>query len=306
MLNQSTQAACAQRAARQHGVITRAQAIEAGMTRNMISTCLESGEWEPLFPSTYALPGVRSKWLTRVCGAVLGCGHPSAASHRTAARLLRLDGFEDNIVEITSPKNVRWSGVLSHRGSPKAPEVRKIQNIPTTTAAETLLNLGAVCGINRLEGALDSALVRGLVGVDYLMRRVTKATRRPGIAPIKKLLEERTRRPPTESELERLYHRKVTQAHALPTPHFQFEVPRSKPRRRVDFAYPPLALGVEVLGWKTHGVRTVWRRDWERHNQLTNMGWEILYFTWVDIATHPDRVAAQVQTAVDRRTRLFV
>lgn len=306
MLNEAPQARCMRLASRQHGAITRRQALKYGMTRNMIETCLRRGLWDLLYPSVYVPAGVTPSWETRVCGAVVGIGPPTAASHRTAARLLRIDGFTDDIVEVTTPTNVRWTGVRRHRGSPSVAQVQRVQGISTTTPAETLLGLGAVVGRDRVEGALDSALVRGLVSVDYMQRRLLESHRRPGLGTIRQLLVERTKQPPTESELERLYLRRVTRRFKLPAPRFQFEVPHAKPRRRIDFAYPSLMLGVEVLGWKQHGMKLAWQRDFERHNQLTALGWEILYFTWLDVAKHPARVAADVNAAINRRTCLFV
>lgn len=272
------------------------------MTRSMIGTCLKTGSWELHHPKVYVQAGMNNKWLTRVSAAALGCGLGSAASHRSAARLLGFDGFEGQIVEVTTPKYVRWSGVVVHRGALADSDIRMVKGIPTTTPAATLCALGSVVDDSRVEAALDSALVQGLVTVDYLARRLERAGRRWGTSFLKSLLDERAKQGPLESELERMYHRNVTMRHGLPVPQFQFEVPNSSPPRRIDFAYPHLMLGVEVLGWKEHGKRTTWQRDWNRHNQLSNLGWEILYYTWTDVTKHPERVAREVAAAISRRT----
>lgn len=306
LLNNSPLVRCANLAARQHGVISRAQALERGMTRSMIGTQLRNGIWETLYPGVYVQAGTKASWLTKVSGAVFGCGPPTAASHRTAASLLGFDGFSPGKVEVTCPRYLRWNGVIAHRGTLIPRDVRSVQGIPTTAATETLIGLGSVVDEVRLEAALDFTLVRGLTSVSYLDRRLRETPKRRGTAALKRLLAIRTKQPPTESELERLYHRRVTLQFHLPVPVFQFRVSGADPPRRVDFAYPELALGVEVLGWRVHGRHQVWQRDLNRHNQLTNLGWELLYFSWIDVVDDPQRVAAEVKAAIARRNCLFV
>lgn len=307
MLNNSPLVRCANLAARQHGVISRTQALKCGMTRTMIGTQLRNGIWEALYPGVYVLAGAKANWLTKVSGAVIGCGPPTAASHRTAASLLGFDGFSPGPVEVTCPRNLRWKGVIAYRGTLMVPrDIRNVQGIPTTPATKTLIGLGSVVDEVRLEAALDFALVRGLTSVSYLDRQLQENPRRPGTAALRRLLAIRTQQPPTESELERLYHRRVTLQFHLPVPMFQFRVLKADPPRRIDFAYPELALGVEVLGWRVHGRHQVWQRDLNRHNQLINLGWELLYFSWIDVVDGSQRVAAEVKAAIARRNCLFL
>jgi hypothetical protein len=272
----------------------------------MIKKALAQGSLEKLYPGVYVLPGLGGKWMTKVSGAVLGSGPNSAASHRTAAQLLELDGFNGNLVEVTSSKNIRWPRVVAHKATLTTAQTTSVKGIATTSPAETLLCLGAMADEDQVEGAVDSALVRGLVSVDYLLSRLEKSPKRAGHAIIRRLLDERTKRPPTDSELERLYDRNITRKYGFPNPHPQFKVLNTRPHRRIDFAYPKPMLGVDVLGWKDHGKKSVWQTDWQRHNQLTNLGWELLYFTWLDVKKHPERVATEVRAALDRRTRLFI
>lgn len=247
-------------------------------------------------------------WHVRVKGATLGEGPICAASHRSAARLLRLDGFADSIVEITSARRIRWDGVLGHRGPPVLTrDIRQVERIPTTTATHTLIGLGSVVSDDRLEAALDSALIQGLTSLPYLERRIREVCpgNHRGTRSLKHLVATRLGgQAPTESELERMFHRNVTIANGLPVPEFQFRVQGARPARRIDFAYPDVCLGIEVLGWKVHGGHRAWHRDLERHNQLTNLGWEMLYFPWLEVLQRPTRVARDIEAALHRRTAL--
>lgn len=299
---------CARTAARQHGVITRQQAITHGMTKRMIGHCLSTGDWQRLYPSTYIPGGVPITWLSKMAGAVLAGGRGAGASHRAAAHLLGLDGFRQDVVEMSAPRRIRWEGVIAHQSEPiGGSDLTKIQDIPTTSATRTLLDLGAVVDLKRLLAALDSALLAGKTSVPYLMRRLEERTKRPRSAvPLLRLLElRRSDQPPTESELERMFHRKVTTGFRLPVPEFQCMVNGNGFSYRIDFAYPAIRLGIEVLGASAHLMSETWRRDQIRHNKLTNSGWEILYFTWLDVVERPAQVAQEIKLAIARKTELF-
>lgn len=304
-------AACHRVAARQHGAISRAQALRCGMSRRMIERALEHQLWRTLYPSTYFVGNDEPVWLTKQAGAVLAGGFQCVASHRAAGRLLGLNGCDSAVVEITSIRTIRWRGVVAHQHKTiSSRDTTRIQNIRTTTAARTLLDLGSVVDLFRLEAALDSAIVGGLTSVDYV-RRALQRSSGPGcrgVRPLRNLIEARmTGHAPSESELERLFERCVTRAHALPRPIAQFRVELGEGvLARLDFAYPTALLGIEVLGWRFHGGQQRWQKDLQRHNRLSDLGWTLLYFTWADVKDSPAKVAAQIRSVLaSRENTLF-
>ena len=299
---------CAEVAARQHGVVTRQQAVSSGMTRRMIEAAIRDKRLLMFNPGAYVLGGTPITWFTKIASASLGAGKGSAASHRSAAALLGLDGFKPGVLELTSPRQLRWEGVVTHERPLPPRDVRPINGIPATTPTRTLLDLGAVVNLNQLLAALDSSLLTGKTSVSYLERRLDGNGRCPkGAGPLRRLLELRRRgQPPTESELERMYDRRVTRRFRLPTPEFQFRVPYDDSSFRIDFAYPSILLGVEVLGANPHLMTSTWQRDWNRHNLLVGLGWELLYYTWPDVVYRPAEVAHGVRSAIDRRTSFLV
>jgi hypothetical protein len=62
---------CAAIAGSQFGVISRAQAMEAGTTARMIRYRLKSG-WTVAMPNVYALPGSFNGWEQMLKAATLG------------------------------------------------------------------------------------------------------------------------------------------------------------------------------------------------------------------------------------------
>ncbi len=80
-------------AASQHSVLTRRQAAGVGLTRYRISALLRDGILDEPVPAVLRLRGSVATWRQGLSIAVLAGGDNAVASHRSAARLHRLDGF---------------------------------------------------------------------------------------------------------------------------------------------------------------------------------------------------------------------
>ena len=94
--------------ARQLGLITRRQALDAGLSKKAIAHRLGRGIWIPLRPGLYAVAGIPPSWEQGVLGAVLLAGTLAWASHVTSSRLWRNAGHEsEELVEITTPLEKR-------------------------------------------------------------------------------------------------------------------------------------------------------------------------------------------------------
>lgn len=51
---------------------------------------------------------------------------------------------------------------------------------------------------------------------------------------------------------------------------------------------------VEADGYAFPSDRSAYRRDRERANQLSSLGWTVLRFTWEDVTDRPGHVVALV------------
>jgi very-short-patch-repair endonuclease len=71
---------------------------------------------------------------------------------------------------------------------------------------------------------------------------------------------------------------------------------------RVDLAYPRYRIAIEYDG-ECHRERSVFRRDAQRANQLRLLGWIVLRFTADDVLRHPNRMVAQVRSALALRQK---
>lgn len=274
-------------AADQYGVITRDQALEAGMTLREIRGRTSSGRWRKLHPRVYAPSSAPASWRQRLMAAASWAGEGSAISHRSAAALWGFDGFTPGVIELTTARSLTSPAVIVHR-SRRLPEcdVTTCDGISVTTPTRTLIDIGSVCSNDKVEAALDFGLRRGLTSIRYIRRRLGEiagpGARGAGV--LRSLLVERDpSSAPTESILESRF-RSLIRRSGLPPPVTQQSIySREGILARVDFAYPDSRLLIEVDGWDHHANKEMWQRDLQRNNMLTNLGWRVLRFSWTDV-----------------------
>jgi hypothetical protein len=285
-----------QLAARQYGLITRRQWLDAGLGPDRLKSRVAAGEFVRVYPGVFRLSGAPASFQQDVMAACLATG--GVASNRCAAYLWGMRRFERKVIE-----------VLVVRGhAPHMPEVEirrtaslhrldrtTVGRIPVTSRARTLLDL-ADCSFEHLESALNGVLSRHpaeLGRLDRLLRREGRG--KAGSGRLRHLVDQHLAgRRPTESELEDDLIA-LLRRYGLSEPVPQHEVNG----RRIDIAYPELEFGIEADSVEAHSAREDVQRNATKANDL--LGWWILHFTWDDIHGRPAETAAQVQDALFRR-----
>jgi hypothetical protein len=282
----------------QHGVFTAEQARAAGFNREAMRHRVASGRWERLGDGVYRLPGCRRTWEQRLCVATLAAGPCSAASHRSAAALLAIPGFERRgAPEVTTPRTRRHRGrdTIVHRWRPFPDDhLTVIDGIVTTRAARTLVDLAGVVHPQRTERAVDNCLAAGSVTFTSLHATFLELAGRgrKGIAVMREILDERDAHyVPPASELEALFSEMLLLA-GLPEPVRQLDVGDSRGWiGRIDFAYPRFGLLIELDGRRFHSALLDRRADALRDQRLRAAGWrEVVRFSWFDVVHQPEVV----------------
>lgn len=87
----------------------------------------------------------------------------------------------------------------------------------------------------------------------------------------------------------------------LPVPQYELRAPDGTLVARLDGAYLREKVALEFDGAEPHGLPEAVFRDRWRQNQLLELGWTVLRFTWWDVMRDPDGVAATVQRTLLRR-----
>ena len=82
---------------RQHGVVSLRQMRPIGLTPDTVRTMARRGDVRNVGVGVYRHEAVAPSWLSDLMGAVLWT--EGVVSHRSAARLHRLEPFDSDIVE---------------------------------------------------------------------------------------------------------------------------------------------------------------------------------------------------------------
>ena len=287
--------AVSRRAAEQLSLVGRREALDLGLTERQLELRVSAGMLVRVQPRVYRVAAAAPSWEQAVLAASLAAGPDAVVSHRAAARLWGLRGATSQIVDVTvrSAGRRSLSGAVVHRTTKLEPVDRTTrQEVPVTTPARTLLDLGAVAAVPLVESALEDALLRRLVTFDLLTRTVERlgGPGRRGAGVLRRLLEARgPGAAPTESPLEDALFRLLRRA-GLPLPVRQYEVGGV----RLDMAYPDRRLGIEADSRIWHGGRDDVQRNSDKANLLLAHGWRVLHFTWGDVHDRPDYVVAGV------------
>jgi hypothetical protein len=262
---------CAAIAADQFGVISRAQALEAGMTPRMIRYRLKSG-WVMAMPNVYTLPGSINLWEQRLKAAQLWAGDGSAVHRRSAAVLYEISGPSTRHVEIVGSTRKRIPAGVTYRYSRLTRhDVRPYAGFIATSVERTLIDLASAWSEEQLAIGLDDALRRRLTTASRISHRLEDMGRegRKGSGVLRTLLAERSGldefpESPLETRFLEFVHR-----HGLPVPQLQKRFTPVQGRvRRVDFFFPQACLVIELDSYEWHSGRRAWEEDLRRRNEL--------------------------------------
>lgn len=286
------EAAIAALAARQYGVVSRAQLAALGLGTGAIKHRIGLGRLHPLYRGVYAV-GHRSLqreawWMA----AVLAAGPDAVLSHRSAAALWGIRDTRRAVVEVTAPRKLKARAALeAHRVTLAADEVTVEDGISVTTPARTLFDLAAVVTPAQLEAAFNEAEYRRLTSPVSLDALLARYPRRRGNAAVRRILDNHRRNGETRtrSELERIFL-SLLDAHDLPRP----RINRNTDHGELDAAWPEHQLSVEVDGFAAHGPRKAFEDDRARDRALVVAGWRVIRLTWRQLETDADTLGAQL------------
>jgi very-short-patch-repair endonuclease len=260
--------AVARVAARQHGVVGRAQLLECGLSRDAIGTRVRNGRLHRLHRGVYAVGHVAPSLHRDFMAAVLACGDGAILSHGSAAVLW---GFLKPLrgpIHVTSPSTsgkAQQRGIALHR-SPSLRNPRLIavrQRIPVTQPRRTIEDLkGAV------PPQLERKAKRQAEFLGYELHLPTDHSR---------------------SDLE-THFLSFCRRHRLPLP----EVNSRVGPWTVDFLWPTQRVVVETDFFDYHRGSVAFEDDHQRDLGLRRHGYAVRRFTGAQIRNHPAEVVADL------------
>jgi very-short-patch-repair endonuclease len=275
-------AAIAALATLQYGLISRAQALEAGCSPAFIEYRLATGRWEQLHPGVYRIAGVPGSWEQDVMAACLASG--GRASHLSAAALHGLIERRSGSIEVVAEfgRHPRHASYIAHRTRRPLEETAFVGPIPVTTPARTLVDIAGVIGEAALEQAVHVAVRRKLVSRADLLNRLTTSGL-PGLTKLRRVLDRLGDGPATDGHLETEFLQ-LLRTLDVPEPERQHVIRRGGVAiARADLAYPSERVVIELDGYEFHSSPAAFRQDRVRQNALQEAGYVVLRFTKRDI-----------------------
>jgi very-short-patch-repair endonuclease len=286
-------------AARQHGVVARAQLLELGLSRRAIEHRTARGRLHRVERGVYAVGRPDLDQLGRWMAAVLGRGPQAVLSHRSAAALWGIVPSAGGLIEISVPSSSgrRRRDVQIHRRPRLAESDLTVHDrIPVTTPVRTLIDIARRLEPARLERAVNEADRLDLVDPETLAEALDSYPGQRGVGPLRELLGKRTFRL-TDSELERRFLRIVAGA-GLPIP----ETGRRINGFKVDFFWADLGLVVETDGLRYHRTPAQQARDRVRDQAHLAAGLAPLRFTHAQVRFEAGYVRDTLLAVVARKT----
>jgi very-short-patch-repair endonuclease len=244
-------------AAGQHGVISTAQLVAAGLTRAGIGRRVRAGRLHAIHRGVYAVGHRALSNEGRWKAAELACGEGAAVSHRDAAELFgflrpRGAGFPVHVTIPVRTGRKQQRGICLHK-SPSVQSVTVVHNgIAVTSAARTIADLRAVASVDEVRRAIREAEYR-----EY------------DVSGERQKEEDLTR-----SWLERRF-KAMCSRHRLPLP----EVNAYVGPHEVDFLWRDAKLVVEADGWDTHKGRQAFEDDRAKDAEVRALGFTVQRFT---------------------------
>lgn len=278
--------------------------MESGKSRQSLRRRARAGQVQQVFPDVYKIPGSPDTYLQRLSSAVLYAGPCSAAWGPSAAILWEVAGWnQPGPIEVATEN---WKPPLKELRIHRMPrffpgEVRTRAGISVVSPEWTILGLAHRYGEARARTALNDFLRRRLTTMNRCIEFVDEVGRsgRNGIAAYRRLLD-RLGRGYTAfgSGFEQSVFLLLDEACMTP-PSRQHQVSVDGMHFYIDMAYPRRMVGVEALEYEPHLNPHLWERDQWRHNQLSAVGWRIIYVTPGRHRNDPGGILSEVRLTLE-------
>lgn len=287
-------------AARQHGVVTRAQLVDLGWDGSAIRRRVTAGYLHEAHRHVYAVGQPTVSWSGKCMAAVLACGLDAALSHRAAADLHGLR--RSAVIEVTIPHHRDPPpAVKAYRSRMADPvDFTEVDGVPVTSVARTLLDLAAVLGERHLSYALDRAERLRLFDLRAIEDVLVRARGRRGVRALRNAIAG-WQPADTWSELERLHVELVTAA-GLQRPELNVVVQGELRQHVVDALWPDQGLVVQLDGFAYHRTRRDRERDAAADADLELAGYRVLRLTWDDVTVRGARTVRRLRNELTRRS----
>lgn len=275
---------------RQHGRVTWAQIVAAGVTPKQATAWCRDGILRREHRGVYAVGHGAPSRLGDLKAAELTGGADGAVSHACSGCLLRLIAVWPARPEITVPGlgGRRRPGIVIHRvRTLPALDLFVYRGIRTTAVPRTLLDLAPRLSLAGLTTACHEAWVHHRTTPHHIEACIARNPHKPGAAKLRRALGSDA----TLSALEDGFLELLAR-HDLPAPRTNTDHHGDK----VDCHWPALGLTIELLGYRFHNSRKAFEDDVARRRRSAHHA-----FAWGDVFERAAATAHEVAALLTRR-----
>lgn len=302
-------------AANQGNVVTRRQALDAGISDDEISRRIRSSEWVAIRRGAYVPRetwnelSVEDRHRAKVHAVALRLHGPFVFSHTSAAVLLGLPIWNVDLetVHVTRPvgsSTRREADLWHHVCKLGDEEVTDAFGLQLTNGTRTVIDNARSLPLEAAVAIADAALHKEQTTKDTLLERLNSMRTWPGARSAGSVVEFADGRAESVGET---WARIVMEAVGLPRPELQVVLATGD---RVDFLFREYNTVVEFDGRHKYGRLlkegeepgdVVWREK-RREDRIRSRGYRVVRLVWADLH-NPEVVAGRIRRAFNEMGR---
>lgn len=280
---------------RQKGLITRHQALGAGVPTWQIESLLRRDKWTRVLPSVYRTTQADVDDLQFIRAASLWAGPDSIVTGAAALCWQRRSDQPLTAVDLATKSRLRVPvmepRIVAHRRLINEFWVAYWDGIRVARTEYAVAELLPTSGPE----LLDNAVRRRWLNVEMVMEAHRSLGAGRGSVARARIL--RAADGGAESEAERLLHRALRAA-GITGWVANAPVRLGSANRVGDVVFADIKLLVEVDGFAFHTGHQKFIGDRERQNEFAVAGWTVLRFTWWQLIQDPQRAVRDIQAAI--------
>ncbi len=177
-------------AARQHGLVTIAQLLAAGLDHDAIRRRVAHGRLHRVARGVYAVGHVAISREGTFLAAVFEAGEGAALSHLAVAEHWEVRKYRAPVIDVVVPRGRRVrTATRIHRTTLHPRDVTTHKGIPVTTIARMCVDLADVLGAYELANVIHEAEFKGLFSLLATQDAMQRANGRHNLRVLQKALE---------------------------------------------------------------------------------------------------------------------
>jgi very-short-patch-repair endonuclease len=284
-------------ASRQHGVVTRTQLLQAGVSGDVVDRRVRARRLRAVHRGVYLVGPVHAAHA-REMAAVLACNNGAVLNHWNAGILWQCCRREDVAgpvdVSATRGDHFRRPGIRFHLlRTLRADEVTQLGGIPLTTVGRTVYDLASVADQRALERIVAEAFDLGITNRAELLSLLPRWSGRRGAIRLRALLDRDEDLAATRSRAEEDFLALI-QKGELPAP----AVNTTIGGHRVDFYWRAERFVVEIDGVAFHSSRRKFESDRRRDAELAAAGLRVVRVTWRQLVREREALLVRLTQAL--------